>query len=64
MWESLVSDVKTHYNHGGENILPALNPSLGEEMVPLSIKIVGKIYKILVKSSLVLFMYKFGASFG
>ena len=55
---------QTHYNHGGENTLPSLNPSLGEEMVPLSIKIVGKIYKILVKSSLVLFMYKFGASFG
>ena len=36
--------------------IPALNPGLGEEMFTLFMKIVGKFYKILVKSSLVLFI--------
>ena len=36
--------------------IPVLNPGLGKEMFPLLFKIVRKIYKILVKSSLVKFI--------
>ena len=48
MWESLVLTSQPISIIAAK--IPVLNPGLGEEVFPLSMKIAGKINKILVKT--------------